>query len=145
MHTEPIRTVLRQKERKLYWLSPNATVLDAITMMADKGIGALLILEDDRLVGFVSERDYARKVILKGRHSHDTLVREIMSTPVFTVDPDHSVAECMRSMTDLRIRHLPVVEGGKVVGVVSIGDLVKWMVLAQEDTIRHLQSYIASA
>lgn len=143
--SEPIRKVLLRKSSELFWLTPEHSVYDAVSLMAEKGVGALLILEAGRLAGFLSERDYARKVVLRGRSSKETPIRDIMSAPVFTVSPDHTIDECLRSMTDLRIRHLPVMEHDRVVGVVSIGDLVKWLVSAQEERIQHLESYIAGA
>jgi CBS domain-containing protein len=143
--SEPIRKVLLRKRSELFWLTPEHSVYDAVALMAEKGVGALLIMEAGRLAGFLSERDYARKVVLKGRSSRETPIREIMSKPVFTVSPDHTIDECLRSMTDLRIRHLPVVENDQVVGVVSIGDLVKWLVSVQEERIQHLESYISGA
>ena len=143
--SEPIRKVLLRKRSELFWLTPEHSVYDAVALMAEKGVGALLIMEAGRLAGFLSERDYARKVVLKGRSSRETPIREIMSKPVFTVSPDHTIDECLRSMTDLRIRHLPVVENDQVIGLVSIGDLVKWLVSVQEERIQHLESYISSA
>jgi len=134
--------ILKKKGHDLWSVSPDVTVYEAIEIMADKRIGALLVLTEGTLVGIVSERDYARKVILKGRSSKDTLVREIMTTPVICVQPGDSVDECMKIITEKRIRHLPVMEGEKVVGVVSIGDVVKWIMSAQEHTIQQLQNYV---
>jgi CBS domain-containing protein len=142
---DPIRSILRTKSQNLYWLPPEATVYQAIELMSEKSAGALPVMNEGRLTGIVSERDYARKVILKGKSSKETLVSEIMSTPAITVSPDETVDECMRIMTGHRIRHLPVVEDGKVVGIVSIGDLVKWIVTAQQETIQHLHSFIQGA
>jgi CBS domain-containing protein len=141
--TEKIRTLLGAKGGEVFSIRPRATVFEAIAAMADKGVGALLVLDGDRLAGIVSERDYTRKVILKGRSSKEELVEEIMTRDVVTCSPDETVEEAMRLMTDRRIRHLPVVDGARVAGVVSIGDLVKWTISAQEETIAHLTNYIA--
>ena len=127
----------------MWSLAPTATIYDALTMMAEKGVGALPIVEEGRLLGILSERDYARKVLLQGRSSRDTAVTEIMSSPVVSVSPSQTVEECMHIVTDKRIRHLPVVENGRIVGIVSIGDLVNWVITAQRETIHHLEAYIA--
>ena len=139
---ETVRTMLRHKGTELFWLAPEATVYDAVAMMADKGVGALLVLSEGRLAGIVSERDYARKVILRGRHSHEIQVREIMTSPVITVSPEHTVDDCMRTITAHRIRHLPVMVGDELVGMISIGDLVKSIISAQAHTIDQLSGYI---
>ncbi|MEQ1776764.1 MAG: CBS domain-containing protein [Burkholderiales bacterium] len=123
-------------------VSPQTSVLNAIRLMADKGIGALVVLDGARLAGMISERDYARKIILQGRSSHATAVHEIMTTKVLTVTPEQTVEDCMALMTDKRIRHLPVVDAGKLVGVLSIGDLVKEVIADREETIKQLESYI---
>ncbi len=135
--------ILNQKGRQAWSVSPDATVYDAIQLMADKNVGALLVIQRDQLVGIISERDYTRKVALKGKSSRETAVREILSGQVIHVGPDHTVEECMRLMTDHRIRHLPVLESGKISGVVSIGDLVNWIISAQSSTIHQLQTYIS--
>ena len=125
-------------------ISPEASVLDAIKLMAEKGIGALVVLDRERLAGVLSERDYARKVILHGRSSQTTLVREIMTDKVITVRSEQTVDDCMALMTAKRIRHLPVVDAGKLAGVLSIGDLVKELIADREETIKQLESYIRS-
>ncbi|MBL8173609.1 MAG: CBS domain-containing protein [Bryobacterales bacterium] len=140
---DAIHSILQSKNQELYWLSPEASVYDAISLMARKSAGALPVLSEGKLVGIVSERDYARKVILEGRSSKETRIVEIMTSPVITVGPHETVNECMRIMTSQRIRHLPVVDRGRVAGIVSIGDLVKWIVTAQEHTIHQLESFIA--
>ncbi len=141
---DKIDSVLKLKGGQIWSVAPTATVYDAIEKMSVKGVGALLVLTDDgRLAGIISERDYARKVILRDRSSKQTQVQEIMTSPVVTVTPQHSVEECMRTMTENRVRHLPVLDRDKVVGIISIGDLVNWIISAHEETIGHLQSYIA--
>ncbi len=138
-----IREILNQKGATIWGVSPETTVFEAIQMMADKNIGALLVTERDKLAGIVTERDYTRKVALKGKSSKQTAVKEIISGEVIHVTPAHTVEECMRLMTVNRVRHLPVLEAGKIVGVVSIGDLVNWTISAQNSTIHQLQTYIA--
>ena len=140
---DTIDSVLRLKGRQFWSVAPSATVYEAIQKMSEKGVGALLVMAEGKLAGIISERDYARKVILKDRSSKHTEVWEIMTSPVVTVTPGHNVEDCMRTMTENRIRHLPVVDRDQVVGVVSIGDLVNWIITAHEETIGHLQSYIA--
>jgi CBS domain-containing protein len=139
---ETVQSILKAKGNQVWSLSPEATVYEAIGLMADKHVGALLVVAEGRLAGIISERDYARKVILKGHSSKEMQVREIMTSPVVTVTPQHTVAECMRIMTDRRIRHLPVVDGGELAGVISIGDVVNAIISAQAETIRHLSNYI---
>jgi len=138
-----IGTILSQKGRQVYSISPVATVFEAIQLMADKNVGALLVTSEEKLVGVISERDYTRKVALKGKSSRETKVMEIISNPVVSATPNHSVEECMRLMTSNRVRHLPILEGDKLVGIVSIGDLVNWIISAQDATIEQLKSYIA--
>jgi CBS domain-containing protein len=133
---------LSAKGAEVYSVSPSDTVFDAIVRMDDKRVGALLVMDDDRLVGILSERDYARKVILMGRSSKETPVAEIMSSPVIVVSPDTPLTECMRIVTERRIRHLPVLDKGRVAGVVSIGDLVRSIITAQAEIIDQLYAYI---
>ena len=140
---DTIGEILGHKGSQVWSISPNATVFDAIQMMSDKNIGALLVIEGDRLVGIITERDYTRKVALKGKVSKQTAVNEILTGVVVKVTPESTVEECMRLMTDNRVRHLPVVEGEKILGVVSIGDLVNWTIERKEEEIQHLQHFIA--
>ncbi len=137
-----ISDILSYKGSNAWSISPDATVYEAIELMADKNVGALLVTQGDKLVGIISERDYTRKVALKGKSSKQTLVKEILSGQVIHVTPDHSVENCMHLMTDHHIRHLPVLQEGKILGVVSIGDLVNWIISAQNATIHQLQTYI---
>ncbi|MDB6067658.1 MAG: hrp [Pedosphaera sp.] len=140
--TGTIDSILNQKSDAIWTVPPEATVYEGIQLMADKNIGALLVMSGERLVGIFSERDYTRKVILKGKSSKSTFVREIISTPVISVEPGSTIEECMRLMTDHRIRHLPVMDCGKVVGIVSIGDLVNWMISAQHVALNQMEDYI---
>jgi CBS domain-containing protein len=139
-----VRSVLKRKGSEVWSIGPNQTVYEAIEKMAEKGVGALLVTHAGRPVGIISERDYARKVILRGQSSRTTLVNGIMTSPVIFATPDQGVEECMGIMTKNRIRHLPVMENERVLGIVSIGDLVKWVVSEQEETIEQLQNYIST-
>ncbi|MBI2090508.1 MAG: CBS domain-containing protein [Deltaproteobacteria bacterium] len=137
-----VRDILRAKGDQIWWISPDATVFSALELMAEKNVGALVVLDGETLAGIFSERDYARKVILKGKASKETAVREIMTSEVTTVRPGQSVDECMALMTDKRIRHLPVFEGEKLVGLISIGDVVKAVISEREFVIKQLENYI---
>ena len=139
-----IQQLLDAKGREVHTVGPEARVIDALRLMADRDIGALVVTDGTRLAGIISERDYARKVILHGKSSHEIAVREIMTARVVTVQPRHTVEECMALMTAKRIRHLPVTEGERLIGLLSIGDLVKETIAEQQATIRQLESYIHS-
>jgi CBS domain-containing protein len=139
-----VTQLLEAKGREVHTIGPDARVIDALKLMADKDVGALVVTEGARIAGIISERDYARKVILHGKSSQDVGVREIMTAKVVTVQPRHTVEECMSLMTAKRIRHLPVTEGERLIGVLSIGDLVKEVIAEQEATIKQLESYIHS-
>lgn len=140
-----VQRLLSEKGRSIFWVAPEATVFTAIEQMATRGVGALLVMDGDRLAGIVSERDYARRVILRGRSSKETRVDEIMTTDVVCVDSARSVEECMALMTEKRIRHLPVLEDGHVIGVISIGDVVRAALDDRDFHIQQLESYIATA
>src|SRR5688572_7001347 len=137
-----LKQLLAVKGNQVHFIHPDAKVLEALQLMAQKDVGALLVMDAGRIVGVISERDYARKVILHGKSSQDIGVRDIMTADVVTVDPARTIEECMAIMTQRRIRHLPVCEGDKLVGLVSIGDLVKEVMAEQDQTIRQLESYI---
>jgi len=138
-----VHSILANKGAAIWFVEPEATVYEALALLAEKDVGALPVVRDGRLVGMFSERDYARRVILMGRTSREMFVREIMTSPVITVTPEHTVAECMRLVTGNHIRHLPVMDGDRLAGMVSIGDLVNTIISAQAETIQHLSNYIS--
>ncbi len=140
-----VRDILKTKGNTILSVTPDTIVYDALALMGEKNVGALLVIEDQKLTGIFSERDYARKVVLKGRTSLDTQVREIMTEKVFIVYPEDTIERCMELMSDKRIRHLPVVEGDKVIGIISIGDVVKYIIEEQKSIIENLRLYIAGA
>jgi CBS domain-containing protein len=140
-----INEILHHKGTTVWTLGPEATVFEAIRVMADKNIGAVLVTDQDKLVGIISERDYTRKVVLKGKSSKKLKVREILSEHLIHVTPKSSIEECLRLMTEHRVRHLPVLEGEKIAGIISIGDLVNWIISAQSTTIRQLETYITGS
>ena len=139
-----VREVLEEKGHQVWTIAPDRFVYDAVALMAEKEIGALMVVQDDKVVGLISERDYARKVILKGRASKDTHVRDIMETRVVYARPDQTVEECMAIVTDRRVRHLPVLENARLIGIISIGDLVKSIIAEQKFIIDQLVDYINS-
>ncbi len=138
-----VRNLLDAKGHDVLSIAPEATVLDAVKLMAEKSVGALLVMEGERLVGIVTERDYARKVILKGRASDDTPIRDIMTCDIVTTSSNSNIQTCMSQVTEGRIRHLPVVDDGKVTGIISIGDLVKAIIADQQEEINQLGQYIS--
>lgn len=141
-HSLQIREILNTKGGSVWSIQPEATVFQAIQMMADKNVGALLVTRGEKLVGIISERDYTRKVALMGRSSKDTSVKDILSGHVVTASPDHTIEDCMKLMTEHRVRHLPVLDGNRILGVVSIGDLVNRIISAQNSAIEQLETYI---
>jgi CBS domain-containing protein len=143
---DSVGMILKEKGGQIWSVSPNATVYEALEMMADKRIGALLVMQTNKLLGVISERDYARKIILAGRSSKNTPVSDIMSAPALTVNAETTVDDAMHTMTEYRIRHLPVIDSeGNVSGIISVGDLVKWIITSHEQTIEQLESYISGA
>ena len=139
---DSVELILKRKGSEIYSISPDAVVYEALEKLAEKNIGALVVVDGTKLVGMLSERDYVRKVILKGFYSRELQVSRIMTTPVVTVDPKTTVDECMQLMTNHRYRHLPIMAKGRLVGVVSIGDLVNWIMTVQDQTIHQLEDYI---
>ena len=139
----PISALLHHKTTTLWSIAPELTVFEAIKLMADKNIGALLVISGGKLVGVFTERDYTRKIALQGKKSRETQVREVLSSQIVSVTPRHTVEECMKLMTEHRVRHLPVLDNEKVAGIVSIGDLVNWTISAQDAAIAQMEQYIA--
>jgi CBS domain-containing protein len=137
------KTLLEDKGREVWTIAPDVTVYEAIKTMSEKNVGALPVVEGTKLVGMISERDYMSKVVLKGKSSKETPVRDIMTCKVVTVGPDHNVSKCMEIVTENHIRHLPVMDGDELLGIVSIGDLVRWIIATQKMTIEQLEAYIA--
>jgi CBS domain-containing protein len=138
-----IDAILAQKGTEIFSVSPDATVFEAVEIMANKNVGALLVIQDGKLAGLISERDYTRKVMLRGKRSRETRVSEIMSSDLTVVSPREPVENCLRMMTDKRVRHLPVLDGETIRGIISIGDLVKWVIATQSAAIEHLEMYIS--
>lgn len=138
-----VTDIFKNKEANIYAVTGQVSVYDAIKVMGEKNIGALLVMEDDKLQGIISERDYARKVVLKGKLSRETLVKEIMTQQVITVTPEDTIEKCMELMSEKHIRHLPIVHNDKVMGMISIGDVVNAIIATQKETITHLQNYIS--
>jgi|SRR6266508_3996232 CBS domain-containing protein len=137
-----VRNILENKGRDVWTIAPDRTVFEALRTMADKNVGALLVLDGETITGILSERDYARKVILHGRSSKELMVKEIMSSKVYFVSPEQNIEDCMSLFTNKRVRHLPVLENDKLAGIISIGDVVKAVIAEQESTIKHLENYI---
>lgn len=143
--TTPVGSILDRKGHQLWFIEPTSTVFDAISLMAQKNVGALPVMKDSRLLGMISERDYTRKVILQGRVSRETPVADIMTKNVITVSGTESVADCLELMTKNHVRHLPVMDGDSLAGLVSIGDLVNWIILAQSNAIEDLHRFVTGA
>jgi CBS domain-containing protein len=142
-NTSPVSSLLHDKSPSVWSVTPSATVYDAIKLMAERNVGALPVVSDGAVVGIFTERDYTRKVALHGKSSKDTQVWEIVSNHVVTVSPEDSVEDCMRLMTESRVRHLPVLQNGELIGIISIGDLVNWTISSQEATIAQMEQYIS--
>jgi len=140
-----VKSVLLSKSNNIWSISPDAIVFEAVKIMAEKNIGALLVMQKDAVVGIFSERDYARKIVLKGVSSHTAVVKDVMTSGVLSVNPEQSIDECMALMTDKHIRHLPVLENGKLLGIISIGDVVKAIISEHEYTIKQLENYITGS
>ena len=140
-----VRTVLQTKKNELWSIPPDAVVFEALRIMADKNIGALLVMQKETVVGIFSERDYARKIILRGESSRTTAVKDVMTSSVLMVNPEQSIDECMALMTEKHVRHLPVVENGKLIGLISIGDVVKAIISEHKYTIQQLENYITGS
>ena len=140
-----VKSVLHTKGNNIYSIAPEATVFDALKIMAEKNIGALLVMQQEKVVGIFSERDYARKIVLKGESSHTTAVQDVMTSGVLSVHSEQSIDECMALMTDKHVRHLPVIENGNLIGLVSIGDIVKTIISEHEYTIKQLENYITGS
>lgn len=140
-----VTSILSQKDGQVWSIAPDTTVFDAIALMADKNIGALPVLSGSKVVGIITERDYTRKVVLKGKSSKDTAVKEIMTGALILAHPGDSVSECMEIMTQRRVRHLPVVDRGQLLGIISMGDLVRWVIETQAATIDQLEQYVTGA
>jgi CBS domain-containing protein len=140
--TGTVNSILARKGSAIWSIAPDATVFEAIQLMAEKNVGALPVVQNDQLVGIISERDYTRKVILQGKSSKETPVRDIMTQRLVTADPDDRVSECMQRMTENRVRHLPVLEANKMVGILSIGDVLAWLIAAQRNAIDNLERYV---
>ncbi|MGA0845476.1 MAG: CBS domain-containing protein [Luteolibacter sp.] len=138
-----VSDILQSKGNQVWTTEPDASVYDAIGLMGEHNIGALVVMEDDAVAGVITERDYSRKVVLRGRTSRESRVSEILSRPAIVVTPDEGIGNCMKIMTDRRIRHLPVIEGNQLVGMISMGDLVRWVIQAQQQTIMQLRGYIS--
>ena len=140
-----VRSVLQTKDNNIWSIAPEALVFDALKIMAGKNVGALLVMQKDKVVGIFSERDYARKIVLKGESSHTTAIKDVMTSVVLSVTPEQSIDECMALMTNKHVRHLPVMDNGKLVGLVSIGDVVKAIISEHEYTIKQLENYITGS